>query len=277
MTLVMGKHALVFVHGMGGGDPREDYERLWSGIASAWVERAGTDRADFDARFAKVEIAWGSVTAGAKDALHDLAFEKAFAGLGRLVMLRPLRAFMTKFLGDVVAYVTDEDNLIRSSFFASLDAGIRDAERYSIVAHSLGSAIAHDFLFDLMCKDRLFRPLEQPAPEHVERLQTRFFGLFTMGSPVGLFMLRKSVAFSTPTPFAELRLPLRAGQRWLNFWDAQDVIAYPLEDVFRSDPGTDDRFVLDVKVDTGDLIVDSHTNYWRNKDVARSIAAALPG
>jgi hypothetical protein len=273
----MGKHALVFVHGMGGGDPREDYERLWSNIAAAWVERAGTERAEFDARFEKVEITWGHVTAVAKDALHDLAFEKAFAGLGRLVMLRPLRAFMTKFLGDVVAYVAEDDNLIRRDFFASLDEGIRDAERYSLVAHSLGSAIAHDFLFDLMCRNRLFAPLEPALPQHIERLQTGFFGLFTMGSPIGLFMLRKSVAFSTPTPFEELRLALRAGQRWLNFWDAQDVIAYPLEQLFRSDPSTDDRFVLDVKVDTGDFIIDSHTHYWRNKDVARSIAAALPG
>lgn len=282
------KHTLFFMHGMGDNEPLKGFEHLWAEIRRAYAGRSGTTRADFDARFEPGFVDWHDVTLAAKLAV----FREAFANmepqeLKPTSLLHPVaaaRTFMTFFLGDVVAYVSETDNSVRRSIWAAMRPRLRSSGPYSIVAHSLGSVIAFDFAFSLYEKGQLFWPVTDPEAD-IPDLQRRMHGLFTMGSPIGLFMLRKGDLWQAGRPslggaamFGEIKNPLpRAAQIWLNFWDRQDVIAYPLERLFaRNSAYNQARPLEDREVTTGWDPVSAHVGYWRDEGVARAIAQALP-
>jgi len=189
-----------------------------------------------------------------------------------------MRTFMTFFLGDVVAYVSDNDNNIRRTVWSQMQSLLAKNAPYSIVAHSLGSVIAFDYIFNLFDRGILFRPLTA-SPEEVETLKNGFASLFTMGSPGALFMLRQGKLWDPQVGgdhFAKIKNPLPASSRWLNFWDKEDIIAYPAERLFRRNPENQQKPLEDVEVQTGNLVVNSHLGYWSNAEVARRIAIGLP-
>jgi hypothetical protein len=281
------KHTLFFIHGMGDNEPLKGFEQLWSEIRRAYGRRPGSSRDAFDAHFDPAFVDWHEVTRSAKlevfrDAFHGLDPQE----LRAVSLLHPIasaRTFMTFFLGDVVAYVAENDNNIRRSIWASMRPRLRGDGSFSIVAHSLGSVIAFDFLFHLLALGQVFPPVTEPELD-APALQRRFHGLFTMGSPIGLFMLRNGAlwrpghpARDTPGMFSNIVNPITRGdQRWLNFWDPQDVIAYPLERLFASNPDNHGRALQDREVQTGWDPVSAHVNYWRDEGVAGAIAHALP-
>ena len=99
-----------------------------------------------------------------------------------------------------------------------------------------------------------------------------------MGSPIALWSLRYQ-EFGEP-----IRLPLAALARhhpglkasWVNLYDADDVIGYPLRSLNEAyrDAVTEDR-----PVDVGSIFTRwnpfSHVGYWSNGKVADSIAGSL--
>jgi hypothetical protein len=281
------KHTLFFIHGMGDREPRKGFEALLSAMRRAYGERQGASRAEFDARFEPVFVDWHEVTQSAKlEVFHDAFPSLEPQELRAVSLLHPIasaRTFMTFFLGDVVAYVSENDNNIRRSIWAAMRPRLRAGGPFSIVAHSLGSVIAFDFAFHLLVLGQVFPPVTEPELDAPD-LQRRFYGFFTMGSPIGLFMLRNGAlwrpghpARSEPGLFSNVVNPFaRADQRWLNFWDAQDVIAYPLERLFANNPANAGRPLADREVTTGWDPVSAHVNYWRDDGVAGAIARALP-
>src|SRR5262249_48822295 len=100
-----------------------------------------------------------------------------------------------------------------------------------------------------------------------------------LGSPVGVFMLRKGDLWDpakTGERFGKIRNPIPdSSRKWLNFWDRQDILAYPLKNLFLRNPKNAERPLEDVEVQTGDLVINSHLGYWKNDRVAQQIAAAL--
>src|SRR5262249_35820212 len=141
--------------------------------------------------------------------------------------VQAMRTFMTFFLGDVVAYVSQNDNNIRRTVWEQMQGALLKDAPYSFIGHSLGGVIAFDFLFNLFDRSKLFDPLPPLSPDQIELLKSGFQNLFTMGSPVGLFMLRKGDLWDpakTGERFGKLRNPIPESQRtWLNFWDRQDL------------------------------------------------------
>lgn len=173
---------------------------------------------------------------------------------------------MTFFIGDVIIYASAEgESSIRSHVFNRFDEIIRsEAETFSIVAHSLGSIIAYDYLYTVFGK----------IPEKRRRVREdgrhRLHHFFTIGSPIGLFLLRKLALVQAegskllPNPIG--LDPARC--RWCNFYDNQDILAYPLKKFFPA-------IVEDIQVQTGDLVYNSHRDYWKDEEVAAKIAACL--
>ncbi|MHA1259596.1 MAG: hypothetical protein ACTSRO_08150, partial [Candidatus Heimdallarchaeaceae archaeon] len=85
------------------------------------------------------------------------------------------------------------------------------------IAHSLGTVIANNFLFDLQyCLET--KDLSDCADTPLERGVTlKFF--FTFGSPLALWTIRHGPpTFGTPIKV----------ETWINFYNRSDVIAYPL-------------------------------------------------
>lgn len=174
------------------------------------------------------------------------------------------RYFLTVFLGDVVAYSsTQGERILRNHVYRQLDRILsKGTKSVSILAHSLGSIIAYDYLFDKRLQTgRRGQGRGRPHVKH----------FFTTGSPIALFLLRKTNVKINIAALVKDPIGLhRTTGSWLNFWNHQDVLAYPLERFF---PG----IVTDHLVDTGSLIFNSHLGYWHNRQVAEAVADTLVG
>jgi hypothetical protein len=132
----------------------------------------------------------------------------------------------------------------------------------SIISHSLGSVVAFDTLYASVghnprWKDDDFRPTN----------------LFTMGSPIALFTLdleREPARRGTRASEEQHEPLVQDDGVWYNFLDAQDVIAYPLQVLFK-----DAYEVEDIVVQTGTNPRKAHDGYWENPEVADFIAGRL--
>ena len=98
---------------------------------------------------------------------------------------------------------------------------------------------------------------------------------------VGLFMMRAGGLWRNDAAFSEIVNPIRQlaendiCRSWLNFYDKEDILAYPLENLFDLNPNNIYRSIEDVEIQTGNLVYDSHTNYWTNNKMAAKIAACF--
>lgn len=293
----MGKHYLIFIHGIGERNPDEktnsSYDDLWKRL----IKKSGKSIEEFEGSFGRIYTNWHV------DSLQKAAntiFDAAFPNLQKQPInpMRGIRGFMTFFLGDVIAYVSEDVNFIRrtvwTQIWKDLKQPLSQGATYSIIAHSLGSVIAFDYLFHLFHPqnedDFSFIPKPDPVarpedsnldaitilPEEIKLLREQFRHFFTMGSPIGLFMMRKGSLWIQGEPFTTLYNPVRGESRsWYNFWDSEDVIAYPLAQLFQRNPENENQTLVDIPVETGFLIFDSHNGYWDNSDVAQMIANVI--
>lgn len=274
----MAKHYLVFIHGMGENytRPEKSYDRLWKNLA---IEFDDLVKGDFAQEFQEVYVNWHTPQLfNAEMTILKNAFPELPGS--KLSPVRALRNFVTFFIGDVVAYVSEDVDFIRRTVFQrmwqELEKPLKEENvTYSIIAHSLGSLIAFDYLFSLFKKDELFiaDPISDINEEEKKLLQDQFRNLFTFGSPIGLFMMQKGDLWDNEEPFTSIFNPVRgAGRMWRNFYDKNDLIAYPLAKLFSINQ-QDNRHCLleDILVKNGFLIFNTHTNYWQNRKLARSI------
>ncbi|WP_395726805.1 hypothetical protein [Nakamurella sp.] len=188
-----------------------------------------------------------------------------------------LRWAVTNFVGDVVSYQVSPHS---REVYDAVHGRVREAlDRLAeqapdaplfVVAHSLGSVIAADHFYDLS-KGR------RQAATALAGGRT-LTGFYTLGSPIALWTQRDG-DFATP-----LQIPARvsadpvlaAAAEWINFYDADDVLAFPLKGL--SDEW--DRAVdEDRSVSVGALIIGmspvSHVAYWNDAAVIRPIANSI--
>lgn len=293
----MSKHYLIFIHGMGERQPDENpnssYDDLWERL----IKKSGKSIEEFEGQFGRICTNWH--VDPLQKAAHSI-FNASFPQLQNqpLNPMRGIRGFISFLMGDVVAYVSEDVNFIRRTVWTQIWKDLHDpleqGATYSIIAHSLGSVIAFDYLFHLFYPkdedDFSFIPKPDPVarpedsnleaitikPEEIKLLRKQFRHFFTMGSPIGLFMIRKGSLWMEGEPFTKLYNPVRdQGRSWYNFWDSEDAIAYPLAELFKRNPENKNQILVDIPVETGFLIFDSHTGYWDNSDVAQKIANVI--
>jgi len=186
------------------------------------------------------------------------------------------RRFLLLSVGDVLIYLTKPggeqirqrliDKVVAVRELLARERPHRKQHYVSIIAHSLGSVVAYDVcaLFGTRYRD-MVRGLG-------------LSNLFTMGSPLALFTLMQ---YGGAAPhYAErgvyLDRPDGSG-RWINFYDQQDPIAFPLRDVYPPLLGVQGRdyVIRDCRVQTGTF--HAHLNYFTNDGIAREIAYRLRG
>jgi hypothetical protein len=162
-----------------------------------------------------------------------------------------LRNLTVDHLTDVFAYQMAAGDpfdstyqAINSCIGAHYDALYRrltQPSRILIVAHSLGSIIVSNFLWDR----RGWCPLD---------------ALLTLGSPLALWATR----------FQDFGQPISL-PRWLNLWSRYDPISWPLQPL---SPAWAAAVTADQEVCCG-LTPASHCGYWRSPRVAAILAAEL--
>jgi len=123
---------------------------------------------------------------------------------------------------------------------------------------------------------RNFKYLRRLAAEQKLRLRM----LVTFGSPISMLMFRSDrlverlAAGECLTPAEYGLTSVVAGHalrddspRWLNIWDKDDPIAWPVSPVMGNHP-----LVKDEYVDVSDNVVTAHNRYWANPNVHAAIA-----
>ncbi len=115
-----------------------------------------------------------------------------------------------------------------------------------IVAHSLGSVIAFDYVMGFRKDCALDKGITLRS-------------LVTMGSPIPVF------TSAMGHPDSDLKLPANI-KRWMNIINPLDGIARPLKLFFRFIP------IVEQQVSFGDDPISAHTDYWQDRHTAEIIA-----
>ena len=185
-----------------------------------------------------------------------------------------LREFGMSFMGDVVAYQgRPVYNEIHRSLTESLRAHLKTGSGHlTIVAHSLGSVIASDFVYDYTIKI---------GKTFTDSFGVVFSNFFTLGSPLVLYAMRSvhPEAFSPAKVLDHFDRPVRVEYEtgyWLNLFDDDDIIGYPIKEVNRF---YQEAVTADLMVDVGDLLTRwnplSHAHYLDNGGTSHIIAGKL--
>ncbi|MEI7604329.1 MAG: hypothetical protein WCJ19_04895 [bacterium] len=186
-----------------------------------------------------------------------------------------IREQLISSVSDVLVYESDYwRNQIRDQVLTCIDKYINTSDDVTIIAHSLGSVVAFDTIYYNVRHNPKwikagFKPLN----------------LFTLGSPIALFSLElDETGIQKPRYIPNESMTddmnpkntnpdmniIKDSGVWYNIFDAQDLIGYPLETLFR------DKFkVKDIIVQTGTNPLIAHEGYWKSEKVANIIAEKI--
>lgn len=263
----MSKVCIAVIHGMGSQQP---------GYSQPMREKIERRLGDQAARVRWREIYWADILEPReREYLRDANADND------LDWMR-LRRFMLRAFGDASAYrrtgadctsaYREIHTRIRDAI-AELDAG--DAAPLILMAHSLGGHIISNYVWDM----QQGTPVADVPDSPFQRLET-LAGIITFGCNIPLFTLAWRKSDIRPIRFPGRALPpaARARARWLNFFDPDDVLGYPLRPI-------NARYARvvseDIAINAGGLLASwnplSHQGYWTDGDFIRPVARFIAG
>ena len=277
------KLGVLTVHGMGDQKPdyadpmiKELHHRIFD--SSVFVEDSEIKNSDivWEAGY------WADAIQPAQDQLwEDLSDNPNMS-------YTKLRQFVISYLGDAVAYQrvgssnggrTDYYEQFHQFIHASLGnlrQQLGDEDKPLIViAHSLGSVIMSNYIWDAQ-KGKI-------SGTDFEQMET-LAGFITFGSTIPLFAMaythRKNIQFP-PKNIQNFFPPENQDKvkdvvKWINFFDADDVLGYPIRHL-----GPSYKVVQDKEINVGGLFTSwnpfSHAAYWTDNDFTIPVAEAIKG
>lgn len=254
------KLAVAIVHGM-GRDKRGFSHDLQRGIAKAYQQQ-GLGHQWEDIYFQ--EVLWADLLTDTQMTLYQRLTQH------HSLRYKRLRRFFIEYLGDVLAYegsakIDGYRQAIYQRMQSALTSFLPLYEAQSncpliVIGHSLGSIIALDFL-----------------KQHGAPFLSHLCGIVTLGSPLALWSLQNK-DFGRPLSFPgeSLSPSHQARARWLNIYDKDDVIAYPLKAI---NSHFNQSVSEDIQINVGGPFTSwnpfSHQGYWTNRQVHGVIAKLL--
>lgn len=297
------KVAIAVVHGIGGGDAayenrqvsQPEFVRTLQKSLIDRFSKLGVSAADYHRRFVMEPVYWSPILEGRQQSL-----------LTRMQQQNPmnwdmLRGFMVSFISDAIAYQIspyDTDSRGQNSYqaihrfcaqtFSRLATTAGPHAPLCLIGHSLGSIVSYNYLLDLQAKfsgntntESFLRPstVHKIGETPIERGETLSL-YYTLGSPLALWTLRDRDG-GQPIQFPVAQLTshhpnLASVAEWVNIYDADDVIGYPLKSV-NADFAR--AVKADLAVNAGSLLENwtplSHNGYWNNPETVDRIARSL--
>ena len=268
------KIAVAIIHGVGKQD-EHFADGMKAELQQRFVSQLPTAISFPEAEIVIESVFWAPVLQRKENRLWE-----KMKGAANLDFL-DLRQMMIDIAADAVAYqpapndrdVYDNIHRLVARTLRRLAQKAGSDAPLAVIAHSLGTVIASNYFYDLQTAHR--RPLSGKvrsvvgrSPSALEAGKT-FARFFTMGSPIAIWSLRYG-NFGTPVHLTH------HDKEWLNFFDEDDIIGYPLKSVNKLYKKNVTR---DVSVNVGNLLTSwnpaSHLGYWTDNDVTVPIAESL--
>lgn len=255
MSVNLGSIAIIYIHGIAVDEPGYSKE-LHANIHHRLLS------ADCWDHVVPGEVFWGDLFAGSSGRLRKLmdTMDLSWTSVRRMTLDTVAQALGYDDAPGHGAYEEVHERVVNTIRKASVQLG-RPARMF-LVAHSLGSIVASNYVWDSQHSSGIFRGRSWEAAPRLDNWK----GLITMGSPLALSCCRYA-DFGTPIAAAS------KGVTWMNLVADSDPLAWPLR-------GLNPRYEAEV---TQDLILRprwwqlsqrtpvSHTGYWTSKAVAETI------
>ncbi len=292
------KVAIAVIHGIGAGDPdynsgkvlQPEFIRTLQTNLMTRFSKFGVSANEYHRRFVMEPVYWATVLEDNQENLWNRFNQQSSMNWDAL------RKFMISFISDAIAYQISPRG--RHSYhaihrfcattFHQLATKAGANAPLCVIGHSLGSIVSYNYLLDLQAEfgsnpntESLFREavLRQVGDTPLERGETLSL-YYTLGSPLALWTLRDrdgGEPIQFPAPALSTRYPqLNSMTEWVNVYDADDVIAYPLKPV---NPDFQQNVKEDLLVNSGEVWESwnplSHNGYWNNAATVDRIARSL--
>ena len=251
--------AVAIIHGMGSQNPNFAEDTIEE------LEDNLTDMGHDPGRVAFQSIYWADILQPRQNQFVDDA-----NAMGDIDFIS-LRRFVVGALGDASAYrrigpqatsTYDQVNARVSGAVAALEQDVLDPRAPLIVlAHSLGAHIMSCYIWDLQ------RPGAAAGLSHFRAMKTHA-GMITFGCNIPLFTFAYDPSSLRPIKFPGVRLrpAHKTLSQWINFYDPDDVLGYPLEPL---NPAYQ-ALVEDRSINAGSILTSwnplSHGGYWTDDD-----------
>jgi len=192
-----------------------------------------------------------------------------------------MRKFSINAFGTSAAYHSTQDR--SESLYQRLQGTVHDALKelklklgaedkpLLVIAHSLGSVIMSDYIWDRQ------KSKEEPryGASRFERMET-LAGLVTLGSNIPLFTLACDQIAAIEFPPPELPEKFKKQAKWLNMYDSDDVLGWPLKPLSLSYA---DAVTEDIEVNVGNILnswnPSNHAGYWTDDSVIKPVGYLL--
>jgi hypothetical protein len=263
----MKKLVIAVIHGIGSQDP--EFSTTMQANINRQISAAGKNPEDV----LWLPIFWADILAVKQQAYFARAQCDADLDFQRL------RRFVISTLSDATAYsyrhcVAEQESVydrihqrIRAQLESALQGGASEQTPLLVMAHSLGGHIMSNYIWD--------QQKSMAGAGAFENFDT-LVGLITFGCNIPLFTFAydevKAVEFPSPRLASELK-PLA---QWNNYYDADDVLAYPLKAI---SPSYADTVAADIAINVGSIFTAwnpaSHTGYWNDSDFTKPAAKQI--
>lgn len=267
------KIAVAVINGLGSQE--QFYSVEFKHLVVEAYQKLGENRSEDD--FVFQEIYWGDIVKEKHARLLETANYK------KDLTYMSMRQQVIDVFGASLAYHSKtnsmfypqvsnriSDNLKRLAGHRRVD---KDTTPLVILAHSFGSVAITNYIYDVQ-KARAAGEMSELSP--LEGFDT-LAGVITFGSPLGLFSLENN-EFEKPIAKAGGALPddFKRRVKWLNFYDKDDILAYPLKSLNDAYNQVIDE---DIEINVGSATTSwnpaCHYGYWEDKDFVQPVAHYL--
>jgi len=258
------KLGVLVIHGMGSQDP--DFAEEMIEELNDRVKDLGKDPESI----AWKPIYWANILKGRQS--EYLRNAKRVGDLDYIA----LRKFMLSAFGDASAYqeVQSDGNTtykeihkrvardIKSLYVTGLQS---EPKPLIILAHSLGGHIMSNYIWDMQHSDNT-------ALSPFERMQ-KLAGIVTFGCNIPFFTFAYETVEPIEFPPGELTATLKRKAKWLNYYDPDDVLGYPLKAI-NADYGK--VVTKDIPINVGGVFSSwnplAHGGYWTDNSFTKPVA-----
>lgn len=261
--------AVVVIHGM--GSQKANYSHP---LRDEVNKRLGKEKAK--------HVTWGEIHWADVLAPRQAAYLKR-ANKNNDLDLLTLRRFLISAVGDASAYRKTADRKESayveihqkvSAIVKELDDPGQPKKPLIVMAHSLGGHIMSSYIYDLQKRQN-----RQSGISKFRQMKT-VAGFITFGCNIPLFTsaFEKDDIKPIKFPGAWLSPANKDRARWLNFYDPDDVLGYPLKPI---NDAYNKVVNKDIPINVGGVISSwnplSHGKYWTDNDFTKPVTKFISG